>query len=95
MKPSEVKKLKQLPFDIKCYRAHREGEKDWISYTTDINVAVKMALNRGVDEIKEYRIKKNNVLAYFTRRGESELIVLDKSKAIYIKKYELKKEENN
>ena len=92
MKPSEVKKLRQLPYDIKCYRAHREGETDWISYTTDINVAVKMALHRGVHEIKEYRIKKNNVLAYFTRRGESELIVLDKTKAIYIKSYELKKE---
>ena len=92
MKPSEIKKLKQLPFEIKCYRAHREGEKDWISYTTDVNVAVKMALSRGVHEIKEYRIKKNNVLAYFTRRGESEIILLDKSKAEYIKTYELKRQ---
>lgn len=92
MKPSEIKKLKQLPFEIKCYRAHREGEKDWISYTTDINVAVKMALSRGVHEIKEYKIKKNSVLAYFTRRGESEIILLDKSKAEYIKTYELKRQ---
>lgn len=92
MKPSEVKRFKQLPFEIKCYRAHREGETDWISYTTDINVAVKMAIHRDVHEIKEYRVKKKNVLAYFLRRGESEIIVLDKNMVNYIKTYDLVKE---
>ena len=42
MKPSEVKKLRQLPYDIKCYRAHREGETDWIETVYLNNFGLKI-----------------------------------------------------
>ena len=81
MKPSELRALRLLPETITAYRAHRPGERDWISYTTNIHTAVLFAARHRVLEIDEYRIKKADVLAYFLRRGEYEIILLDRSKA--------------
>lgn len=89
MKPSEIRALKSLPHEVTCYRAHRINETDWISYTTEIEKAIQFALHRGVSEIKEYRIKKRDILAYFTRRGEEEILLLDSVKAKYIRTIKL------
>lgn len=87
MKPSEVRAYDSLPYILTAYRAHRAGETDWISYTLDLDRAKKFANQRGVHEVKEYRIRRRDVLAYFTRRNESELLVLDKEKAEYVRSH--------
>lgn len=81
MKPNELKAFKKLPPMIKCYRAHRHGEKLWISYTLSLERARAFAEAREGGQIRVYRIKKSDVTAYFLRRGEFELIMLDQSKA--------------
>lgn len=86
MKPSELKAFEQLPYLITIYRAHRPNEEDWIAYTLDPVIAERFAKERGVNEISEYKVKKRNVLALFLRRGEKEVIVLDKSKVQFISK---------
>jgi hypothetical protein len=80
MKPSELNKFKHLPWFVTIYRAHRPGETDWIAYTLDPLIAARFARERGVDKVMEYRVKKRDILALFTRRGEDEVLVLDKSK---------------
>lgn len=84
MKPSELKELAKLPNKLIVYRAHRDNETDNIAYTLDYQTAQRFARERHVDEVKAYRVKKRDVLALFLRRGESEIIVLDKSKAVSI-----------
>lgn len=84
MKPSEVTALEGLPYFITAYRAHRTGETDWIAYTTDRTIVKRFAVQRGAEVVNEYRIKKRDVLAYFTRRGESEILDLDKSRAQFV-----------
>lgn len=79
MKPSELKVLKKLPSKLTLYRVHRPNEIDWIAYTLDIEVAARFALERKVNKITEYKIKKRDVDFLFLRRGESEIIILDKS----------------
>ncbi len=86
MKPSELKVFEQLPYFITVYRAHRPNEKDWIAYTLDPLIATRFANERGVNTIGEYKVKKRDVLALFLRRGEKEVIVLDKTKKQFISK---------
>jgi hypothetical protein len=90
MKPSELQAFEYLPYFIKVYRAHRENEVDWIAYTLDPIKAGKFALERGVKTIKEYRVKKRDVLALFLRRGESEIIILDREKAEFLREIEVR-----
>lgn len=93
MKPSELEALKALPYVIKCYRAHKRNETDWISYTTNIETAISFARQKGTEEIKEYYIKKRDVLAYFTRRSENEIICLNKEKAEFMRTIKIECEE--
>lgn len=85
MKPDELIHFKKMPFKFIVYRAHREGETNWIAYTVSQEKAKSFAKTRGVNEIKSYFVKRHDVLAYFTRRGEAEIIVLDKSKVKHFK----------
>jgi len=85
MKPSELAKFKQLPHFITVYRAHHPGETDWISFTLDKEIALRFARERGKQTIGEYKIKKRDVLALFLRRGEQEILMLDKSKAQFVR----------
>lgn len=87
MKPLEVKAYDQLPWFVTAYRAHRENEEDWISYTLNKETAFRFAKERGVHSIKEYRIKKRDITALFLRRNEDEIIVIDKEKAQFIRKH--------
>ena len=85
MKPTELKAFEYLPYFVTAYRAHRPEETDWIAYTLDIKIACRFARERNVDRISEYRIKKKDITALFLRRGEKEVIVLDKDKAQLIR----------
>lgn len=80
MKRDEYATFLQLPETLKIYRAHRPAEADWIAYTLDPKIAARFAVERGVDEIVEYLAPKSEVLALFLRRGEAEILVLDKRK---------------
>jgi hypothetical protein len=84
MKPSEVAKFDCLAYKVNVYRAHRTGEDDWIAYTLDENVVRRFAKERGVDTYTEYQVNKRDILALFLRRGESEIIVLDKNKIKFV-----------
>ncbi|MFS0815510.1 hypothetical protein ABC382_00880 [Lysinibacillus sp. 1P01SD] len=89
MKPSEVKAYNSLPYFVTIYRAHRENEKDWIAYTLDKNIAIRFARERNVSKVSAYKIKKQHILALFTRRGEEEVIVLNKENVELIETLEI------
>lgn len=78
MKPSEMRSFDALPERFEAYRAHRTGEQDWIAYTVDRQVAARFADERGVEFVMAYAIAKRDVLALFTRRGEAEILVLNR-----------------
>ena len=78
MKPSELKTLKSLPNKITVYRAQKPDELDWISYTTSLKVLLQFArINRSTRTIRG-TVKKRDITALFTRRDESEVLILDK-----------------
>lgn len=79
MKPHEIVKLNSLPDEVECFRAHRHKEKDWISYTLEESIALKFLVMRPRGVIKKYVVKKGDIRALFLRRGEMEIIVLDKN----------------
>lgn len=85
MKPDELEAYKALPDVVAAYRAHREGENDWISFTLNPVTAARFAVERGVTEVSEWQIFKRDILAIFLRRGEEELIVLDHKKATKVR----------
>lgn len=80
MKPSELRAFNELPNKFMAYRAHRPNETDWISYTLDKELADRWAMERG-GYVQAYMINKLHCLALLLRRGESEILVLDKNKA--------------
>jgi hypothetical protein len=83
MKPSEVMAFDTLPYNIMAYRAHRSGEKDWISYTLDRDIAKRFARERNVNKVALYKLRKPDILALFLRRGEQELIMLEPQRAVF------------
>ena len=85
MKPSELVKFKQLPWYVTAYRAHRPGETDWIAYTLDVTVAARFARERGVEKVSEYLVKRRDIIGLFLRRGEHEILVLDKSRVQFVR----------
>ena len=80
MKPDELSELRKLQNKLTVYRAHRENELDWIAYTLDKKIAERFARERGSSEVTTYKVKKSDILAYFTRRGEQEIIIIDNKK---------------
>ena len=84
MKPSEVQAYERLPYFVTIYRAHRTHETDWIAYTLDENIAKRFANERNVGHYSKYKVKKRDILALFLRRGEQEVIVLDKGKVRFV-----------
>lgn len=84
MKPDEYKAFKAFPGVMTVYRAHRPNETDWIAYTMSDKKAMAFARGRDVNTFKKYRLDKRHVVAYFSRRGESEIICLDKTKPQFV-----------
>lgn len=81
MKPDEYAMFQCLPQLVTAYRAHRPNETDWIAYTLNPKTAARFAVERGVEEIVKYTIPKDKISALFLRRGECEVLVLDKASA--------------
>lgn len=79
MKPSEKLTFDLMPDVLSVYRAHRTNEADWIAYTLSPKIAGEMAYRREVAEVYQYVAKKSDCLAYFGRRGEYEVLVIDKN----------------
>lgn len=80
MKPSELIAFRRLPNKLTVYRAHRPGETDWIAYTLNPVTAGKFARQRGVESVTEYQVRRRDALCLFLRRGEEEILVLDKGR---------------
>ncbi|RDY70363.1 hypothetical protein DXT76_13590 [Halobacillus trueperi] len=95
MKPSELKAFRKMPNMILAYRAHRPNETDWISYTLEKQTAERFARERGVTSIHRYLIKKSDVCALFLRRGEDEILVIDKDKVTLKEEIPLSEEDKN
>lgn len=89
MKPSELLAYKRLPHIVTVYRAHRLAETDWIAYTLNIEIAKRFARERDVNQITEYTVKKRDIFALFLRRGEDEILVLDKEKVCLVREIEI------
>lgn len=89
MKPSEIKEYNYLPYSITIYRAKRPGEKQWIAYTLDLEIARRFAKERNVNIVTKYEVKKRDILALFLRRGEKEVLVLDETKTKFIEEIEV------
>lgn len=70
LKPDELSALKKLPNKLTVYRAHRDNELDWIVYTLDKKIVECFSRERASSEVTTYKVKKSDVLAYFTRREE-------------------------
>lgn len=81
MKPSELRAFRALPKRVTAWRAHRDGESDWISYTLSPEIAARFARQRGVDTIQAYSLRREDCLALLLRRGENELLMLNPAKA--------------
>lgn len=80
MKPSELKDFNNLPDELTVFRAYCPAETECISYTLDFAVAMKFALMKPNGIVRAYYVSKRDVIAYFTRRNEHEILVLDSRK---------------
>lgn len=89
MKPTEVRGYDALPNIVTVYRAHRPLEDDWIAYTLEEDIARRFAKERGVTSIKKYKVYKKYILALFLRRGEKEVIVLDKERITFVEEIKI------
>lgn len=83
MKPSELAVWRTLPPVLTLYRAHRPDETDWIAYTLDAQKAAGFASRRGVDRVGIYTLPRPAALCLFLRRGEAEILALDRDAATF------------
>lgn len=89
MKPSELEEYNKLNSNLTAYRVHREGESDWIAYTLNLEVAKRFAKERNASSISQYTVKKKDIEGLFLRRGEDEVILIDKNKARFVQKIDV------
>ncbi|WP_246111511.1 hypothetical protein [Weissella muntiaci] len=94
MKPSELKALALMPKKLAAFRVHRKNETDWIAYTLSLETAKRFAAERGVTHIDVYEIKKRDITGLFLRRGENEVILVDKKLARHINTLQVKQGED-
>ncbi|MCT2882934.1 hypothetical protein [Lentilactobacillus buchneri] len=78
MKRDELREFKSLPNKVTVYRAMVPNESDGISYTTSIETVFKFARRHGSQFILTGRIKKHDITALFLRRGENEILILNR-----------------
>jgi hypothetical protein len=93
LRPSEYEALKRLPQRFSAFRAHRLGETDWLSYTLNPVTAALFTRRRGVERFTEYSVPRKDVTALFLRRGEDEILVLDRRHVRRIQEWQVKKAE--
>lgn len=75
MSPEEEAKLNALPEEFLVWRAPRQGGDDGISWSVRL-IFVAAYAQRAGREVLEKRVKKSDVIAYFDRAGEEEIILL-------------------
>lgn len=80
MKKADRKVWRSLPAKVKAFRAvHENEEVDLaISWTLTRKVADRFAKGR---KVVERTFNKNQIVAYFDRRGEQEIIVIQKGQS--------------
>ena len=78
MKPDELREFKGLPNKVTVYRAMIPNKCDGISYTTSVETAFRFARRHISQFILTGRIKKHDIAALFTRRGENEILILNR-----------------
>lgn len=85
MKPSEFDAFNKLAEQLVVYRAESPGEQDRLAYTLSIKQAAIFSILKNTNEITSYEVRKEDLLCFFTRRGEDEIIILDPRKAVKLK----------
>jgi len=81
MEPPERRALAQLPEDLAVYRGFCvTGRERGLSWTTERHTAAwfaaRLAMDGQTPRVAEGRTARDRVIAYFTGRGESELLIL-------------------
>lgn len=80
MNPEEYQKYLELPDIFTVYRGVTPGHNpNGLSWTHNLDKAKWFANRFGKGYIRTGTVKKENVLAYFSRRGEEEIVVSPKN----------------
>ena len=77
MTPEDSQTLEEMDWPIPVYRAYDEEPDPGISWTTDKEWCEDYARVAG-RKIKQRTVERSQVFAYISRRGESEIIILDR-----------------
>jgi hypothetical protein len=89
MHEDEFEALQALPEVVTIYRADISNEITGLSWTTDISVARWFSRRFGESHsVYQAEIDKENIVAYWLRRKESEVFVLDPSHVRNIREVE-------
>ena len=78
MTPEEHEALHRMPHPLKVYRACACENDGGISWTTSLEVAIEFASRLEHPLILSYYAERDEIFAYINRRGEDEIIILDK-----------------
>lgn len=76
MTPEDAADLDAMQFPLTVWRAYDSEPDPGISWTIDREWCEGYALARG-RKVKERQVMREEIFAYVTRRGESEIILLD------------------
>lgn len=76
MTPEDDKELNSMQFPLTVWRAYDKEPDPGISWTTDKDWCEGYAESKG-RMIKERQVMREEIFAYISRRGESEIIILD------------------
>ena len=75
MSDNELAELDSLPDRLQIFRSHLEWNRDGFCWTLDRNIALDFAYGYDWPCLTTANIAKSDALAFFQRRGESEIIV--------------------
>ena len=76
MTPEDAADLDKMQFPLTVWRAYDGDPDPGISWTIDREWCEGYAKSKG-RKIKERQVMREEIFAYVTRRGESEIILLD------------------
>ena len=76
MTPEDSQTLDAMQFPLNVWRAYEKDPDPGISWTTDREWCEGYAESKG-RMIKERQVMREEIFAYISRRGESEIIILD------------------
>lgn len=76
MTPEDAADLDRMQFPLTVWRAYDSEPDQGISWTVDREWCEGYAKSKG-RKVKERQVMREEIFAYVTRRGESEIILLD------------------